>query len=106
MSPYSYEVVLLPTKVKKCYGCGSDFVEKYRSSPYNLVIKHMDKRIIGKDPLGQLRFSVDFTNTYYHPVKAHIQRKNPLFDGTVRISRSNGAIAEYPAHLFTYVGVL
>lgn len=29
MSPYSYEIVLLPTKVKKCYGCGSDFVEKY-----------------------------------------------------------------------------
>ena len=55
MSPYAYEVVLLPNIVKKCYGCGSNFVEKYRSSPHNLVIKHMDRRIAGKDSFGQLR---------------------------------------------------
>lgn len=60
----------------------------------------MDKRIIGKDPLGQLRFSVDFTNTYYHPVKAHIQRKNPLFDGTVRISRSLYDSLDHSQHQF------
>ena len=88
MSPYAYEVVLLPNIVQKCYGCGSNFVAKYRSSPYNLVIKHMDRRIAGKDTLGQLRYSVDFNNTYYHPLMVHIQKKNPFFDGTVRISRS------------------
>ena len=88
MSPYEYEVVLLPRIVQKCYGCGSNFVDKYRSSPYNLVIKHMDRRIAGKDSFGQLRYSVDFNNTYYHPSMAHIQKKNPIFDGNVCISRS------------------
>ena len=48
----------------------------------------MDRRIAGKDTLGQLRYSVDFNNTYYHPLMVHIQKKNPFFDGTVRISRS------------------
>lgn len=88
MSPYAYEVVLLPTMVKKCYGCGNNFVERYRSPPHNLVVKHMDKRIAGKDTLGQLKYSVNFNNTYYHPSMAHIQKKNPYFDGNVRISRS------------------
>ena len=87
MSPYPYEVVLLQNKVQKCYGCGNNFVDKYRATPFNLIIKHTDKRIAGKDSLGQLKFSVDFSNTYYHPILAHIQRKNPLFDGNVRISR-------------------
>ena len=85
MSPYGYEVILLPNMVKKCYGCGSSFVGKYRNSRFNLVIKHMDKRIAGKDSLGQLRYSVDFNNTYYHPLKSHIQNKNPFFDGNVHI---------------------
>lgn len=54
MSPYAYEVVLLPTIVKRSYGCGSNFVERYRSLPHSLVVKHMDRRIAGKDSLGQL----------------------------------------------------
>ena len=65
MSPYGYEVILLPNMVKKCYGCGSKFVGKYRNSRFNLVIKHMDRRIAGKDSLGQSRYSVDFNNTFF-----------------------------------------
>ena len=64
------------------------FCGKYRYSPYNLAIKHIDYRIAGKDSLGQLRFSVDFYSTYYHPLMAHIKKKNPFFDGTVGITRS------------------
>ena len=88
MSPHAYEFVILPNIVQKCYGCGSNFVDKYRYSPHNLAIKHIDRRIAGKDSLGQLRYSVDFNNTYYHPFMAHIKKKNPFFDGNVRISRS------------------
>lgn len=88
MSPYDYEVVLLPRIMQKCYGCGSNFVHRNRSTPYNLVIKHMGRRIAGKDSFGQLRYSVYFNNTYYHPLMTHAQKKNLLFDGTVCISRS------------------
>lgn len=46
MSPNAYKVVLTPIKVKKCYGCGCDFADKYGSSPSNLIIKH----VIGESP--------------------------------------------------------
>ena len=80
MSPHKYEVVVLKPIVKTCYGCGSPFADKYRSSPYNLVVKHVDRRVTGKnDHTGQLLYSRDFANTYYHLVKSHIQRRNPVF---------------------------
>ena len=79
MSPNAYEVVLTPTKVKKCYGCGCDFADKYRSSPSNLIIKHVDRRVTRRDDrTGQLVYSSDFTNTYYHPIASHLQRKKPF----------------------------
>ena len=75
--PYHYEICLLPTKVQKCYGCGSDFVDKYRKPPFNLVVKHVDRRVIRRNEVtGQLVFSHDYSNTYYHPSCAHIRRKN------------------------------
>lgn len=49
MAPNRYQVVLLDPIVKKCYGCGNAFADKYRRSPYNLVLKHVDRRITGKD---------------------------------------------------------
>ena len=88
MSPHQYEIVLLPATVKKCYGCGSDFVQKYRNAPFNLVVKHMDRRVMKRNAqTGQLIFNQDFSNTYYHPVATHIQRKNPVFTGLTFISR-------------------
>ena len=87
MSPHKYEVVVLKQCVKNCYGCGSPFADKYRSSPFNLVVRHVDRRVTGKnDYTGQLLYSRDFSNTYYHLLKSHIQRKNPLFNGFVYIS--------------------
>lgn len=86
LSPYTYEIVRLPSNVQKCYGCSTAFCEKYRSAPNNLVIKHIDRRVIGKNSAGNLIYGSDFTNTYYHPNISHIKRKNPVFTGLVYIS--------------------
>ncbi len=87
MSPFPYEVVLLPNNVRKCYGCGSDFADKYRKPPFNLIVKHVDKRVVRKcEQTGRLVFSHDFNNTYYHLVALHILRKNPTFAGVAIIS--------------------
>jgi hypothetical protein len=83
MSPGRYELVLLPANVVKCYGCGQKFAQKYRSSPYNIIIKHVDRRIRGRDASGNIVHNQDFTNTYYHLSKDHILKKNPTFDGSV-----------------------
>ena len=87
MSPHKYEVVTLKPSAKCCYGCGNSFADKYRSPPYNLVVKHVDRRVTGKnDFTRQLIYSRDFSNAYYHLAKSHIQRKNPTFSGIVYIS--------------------
>ena len=87
MSTNKYEFVLLESCVKKCYGCGVNFAEKHGRPPCNLIVKHLDRRVLGKHSLtGQLLYSNDFSNTYYHPVASHIQRKNLVFTGTVYIS--------------------
>ena len=50
------------------------------SPPCNIIIKHVDKRVTGKDSAtGQLIHSQDYSNTFYHPIAAHITKKNPLF---------------------------
>lgn len=86
MSPHPYHLVALRTNVKKCYGCGALFAEKFRQPPYNIVVKHVDRRVVRKDGnTGALVYSTDFTNTYYHPNPSHIKRKNPSFDGSVLI---------------------
>ena len=73
--------------MKKCYGCGSDFIEKSRNPPFNLIVKHMDRRVMTRnEQTGQLIFNQDYRNTYYHPVVAHIQRKNPVFTGLTFIA--------------------
>ena len=89
MSPHEYELIPLPTNVLKCYGCGNDFVDKYRNHPYDIIVKHADRRVMRKDHLtGALIHSTDFSNTYYHPSSEHIRRKNPLFAGLVCLSSS------------------
>ena len=43
LSPHSYYLVALPKNVKKCYGCGDMFAEKFRQPPHNTVavVKHV-----------------------------------------------------------------
>ena len=86
LSPYTYEIVRLPSNVQKCYGSSTAFCEKYRKAPNNLVIKHIDRRVIDKNSAGNLIYGSDFTNAYYHPNISHIKRKNPVFTGLVYIS--------------------
>ena len=83
-SPHKYELVELPPNVKKCYGCGSEFAEKYKCSPNNVIVRHCDRRLMRRDErTGLFQYSPDYTNTYYHLDFSHIQRKNPLFNGKV-----------------------
>ncbi len=86
LSPHNYELVVLPTNVKKCYRCGQEFAAKYKQHPNNIVTKHCDRRITGKDlTTGILTYASDFTNTYYHLSLQHIRRKNPLFTGLISL---------------------
>ena len=65
-SSYQYELVFLPANVSKCYGCSQSFAKKYRHPSYNMAMKHKDRRIWGVDTNGNIRYSSDFRNAYYH----------------------------------------
>ena len=39
-----------------------------------------------KEETGVLKYSNDFSNTYYHLESLHIKRKNPVFTGLTFIS--------------------
>lgn len=86
-SPHRYELVTLPGNVKTCYGCGAEFTERYRSPSHNIVVKHIDRRLVRWDKrTGTFLFSADYSNTYYRLNFAHIQRENPFFNGLVFIA--------------------
>lgn len=87
MSPHRYELVYLPSNVKKCYGCGQAFSDRLRQPPHNIIVKHIDRRLMRRDDWGNLHYSPDFTNTYYHLDVTHVRRKNPFFDGKVFVSQ-------------------
>ena len=79
-SPHKYELVTLPSNVKKCYGCGQEFSDRLRQSPNNIVLKHIDCRLVRRDErTGNFLYSADYSNTYYHLDRAHILRKKTLF---------------------------
>ena len=85
-SPYQYELIFLLANVSKCYGCLQSFAEKYRHPPYNIVVKHKDRLIRVVDTNGNIHYSSDFQNTYYHLNHEHILKKNPSFDRKIFIS--------------------
>ena len=87
-SPYQYELIFLPANVLKCYGCSQSFAEKYGHPPYNIVVKHEDRRIRDVDTNGIICYSSDFQNTYYHLNHEHILKKNPSFDRKIFVSDS------------------
>ena len=60
MSPQLYELVVFPNDVKKCYECGQEFAAKYKTPPHNIIVRHRDKRIKGKDANGQITYSEEF----------------------------------------------
>ena len=80
--PHKYEIMEPPKKVKKKgYGWESDFAEKYRHSPHNIIVRHCDRRLMRRgERTGQFQYSADCSNTYYHFSVGHIWRKKPLHD--------------------------
>jgi len=51
----------------QCYGRSDSFVEKIRWPLYNVVVKHVDRKVVRRDETtGALVYSTDYTNTYYH----------------------------------------
>jgi hypothetical protein len=86
-SPYRYELVILNNRVKKCYGCGQDFAVCYRQDPKNVIVRHYDKRVKGKDQQGNLTYTQDFQAMYYHLNPSHVLRKNPVFNGVVAVPK-------------------
>ena len=85
LSPHPYEVLEKAKEVVKCYGRGQNFANNIA---FNLVIKHNDRRIRGKDSNVHFTYNSDFTPAYYHPMFSHVLRKNPYFDGRVQIKNS------------------
>ena len=62
------------------------FREIYRQPPHDIVIKHLDGRVVRRDDnTGTVSVQHRLINTYYYSSPAHIMRKNPVFDGHVLI---------------------
>ena len=72
-------------EVIKCYSCGRNFTNNV---VFNLVTKHFDRRISGKNFNGHFIYNCHFTPAYYHPTLSHILRKNPYFDGELQVENS------------------
>ena len=88
MSPYRYELVRFPSGVSKCYGCGEVFAEKYHSPPHDLIVRHKDRRIRGKDDrTGRIVYNDKFTQTYYHLQSSHVRMKNICFNNEIWFSK-------------------
>ena len=77
-SPYQYELIFIPANISKCYVCSQSFAEKYSHPSCNMVMKHKGQRIRGVDTNGNIRYSSDFQNTYYHLNHELVLKKNPL----------------------------
>ena len=85
MSPYPYEIVLRSQfSCTVCYGgCGQPYTDRDL-----FVIRHMDKRVLGKDDSGKLVYNHQFKAAYYHAAFDHVQMKNIYFNGYVNMART------------------
>ena len=83
----------------------SSNASKYRMPPNNLVVRHMDRRITGRDQSGLLLFSPDFKATYYRPVKEHIMLKNSAFEGRIFVAPVLSQML-LPDHLYVVNNIL
>ena len=88
MSIFQYELVPLPDRVRKCYGCSQRLNDCYKHYRKNIIIWHRDRRIMGKNIFGDLAQSSDFQFTYYHLNRDHLIRKNPNFQNNAYIYAS------------------
>ena len=73
---HPYEVIEKAKEEVKCYGCSQNFANNVA---LNLVIKHIDTRMRGKDSNGHFIYNSDFTPAYYYSMLNQILRKNMYF---------------------------
>ena len=59
--------------------CQNHFTEKYRKAPHNVIIKHVDRRIRGKDIMGNITVSNDFSATYYYHLIPNMSNERTLY---------------------------
>ena len=66
----------------------ANFLDLERAFPSNLVIKHRNRRITGRNPTAEPLITADYQCTYYHFSNDYVAKKNPmfLFNPTVHIS--------------------
>ena len=95
MSTFQYELVPLPDNVRKCYGCSQSLTDCYRHYPQNIIIRHRDRRIMGKNIFGDLTYSSDFQFTYYHLNRDHVVRKNSNFQNNLYLYASPEAFKHF-----------
>ena len=89
MSPYPYELIEFPGGgISKCYGCNQEFADRYKASPNNHIVRHRDRRIRGKDEQSNIVYNGNFTCSYYHPNRRHVEMKNLIFSGDVFVSNA------------------
>ena len=90
--PYPYELVLRAHyQCSICYGgCGGPY-----SEGDSLVIRHIDKRILGKDNTGKLFYNDNFKPTYYRSTTVLLQRNCSISENISRPrSRRNDELSE------------
>ena len=99
MSTFQYELVPMPASVRKCYGCSQSFTDCYRHYPKNIIIRHRDRCIMGKNIFRDLTYSSDFQFTYYHLSRGHVVRKNPNFQNSPYVYASPDAFMHFNKNL-------
>jgi hypothetical protein len=67
--------------IRKCYGCGQAFSERYRNAPNDLVLKIYDHRIYLSARSKIPKHSASLQNTYFH------YQSQPLLTNIVRNQR-------------------
>ena len=66
--------------IRKCYGCGQAFPERYRNAPNDIVLKTYDHRIYLSPRSKIPKHSASLQNTYFHLNVDCARRKNPQFE--------------------------
>jgi hypothetical protein len=66
--------------IRKCYGCGQAFSERYRNAPNDLVLKRYDHRMYLSPRSKIPQHSASLQNTYFHLNVDCARKKNPQFE--------------------------